>query len=364
MRPRSPKLRPIVKGDEHAFSCHTRCAIIGRRFRALNRTDGERPHQAFVTPHLPDSDAGVPDPVRPDRVRAAAPDSQRLPRQSLAQRPDHRRAVDRHHPVVPPRHPAVSRSGLGQRLSQRRSEARRQAGTQDAGADGGDARRRAGRSRRHLGADHARLSRLAGDAARRGARHFALSHRAAGLPRPPRHVLGPDRDRRFGRHHHQRPEDRRRRRYGVRGAQGRARRAARRHGHFILVVAVRPGRLAGARLSRFADEPGAEPLLHQSGRLARHDGAGPRRRHDERRRGAARRHPRRLRAAAPFDRGRRRQQGDHGRHGQSRRGDPRARATYAQRAADDPRLGGRAGQAQPRPAPLHGAGGAGAGAKR
>ena len=78
----------------------------------------------------------------------------------------------------------------------------------------------------------------------------------------------------------------------------------------------------------------------------------------ERRRGAARRHPRHLRAAAPFGRGRRRQQGDHGRHGQSRRGDPGARAAHAQRAADDPRLGRRAGQAQPRPAPLHGAGGA------
>ena len=202
------------------------------------------------------------------------------------------RAADRHHPVVPPRHPAVSRSGLGQRLPQRRSEACREAGAQIAGADGGDARRRAGRSRRHLGADHARLSQLAGDAARRGARHFALSHRAFGVPRSARHVLGPDRDRGFGRHHHQRPQDRRRRRHGVRGAQGRAGRAARRHGHFILVVAVRARRLAGARIPRFADQPGAEPLLHQSGRLARHHGAG--RRHDERRRGAARRHPRRF----------------------------------------------------------------------
>ena len=85
-------LRPIVKGDEHAFSCHTRYAIIGRRFRALNRTDGERPQKTFVTPHLPHPDAGIPDPVRPDRVRAAAPDFQRLPRQSVAQRADHRRA--------------------------------------------------------------------------------------------------------------------------------------------------------------------------------------------------------------------------------------------------------------------------------
>ena len=152
-------VRRIVKGDEHAFSCHTRYAIIGRRFRALNRTDGKRPHQAFVTPHLPHSDAGVPNPVRPDRVRAAAPDLQRLPRQSVAQRPDHRRAADRHHPVIPPRHPAVSRSRLGQRLPQRRSETRRPAGAQIAGTDGGDARRRAGRPRRHLGADYARLSR-------------------------------------------------------------------------------------------------------------------------------------------------------------------------------------------------------------
>ena len=41
-----------------------------------------------------------------------------------------------------------------------------------------------------------------------------------------------------------------------------------RHGHFVLVLAVRPCRLAGARLPRSAIEPGAEPLLHRTGRLA------------------------------------------------------------------------------------------------
>ena len=73
--------------------------------------------------------------------------------------------------------------------------------------------------------------------------------------------------------------------------------------------------------------------------------------------GLARRH----RAAAPIDRRRRRRQGDDGRHGQSRRSDPGPGPAHAHRAADDPRLGRRAGQAQQRPAPLHGTGGARAG---
>ena len=45
-------LRPIVKGDEHAFSCHTRYAIIGRRFRALNRTDGENDLTKLSSPRI------------------------------------------------------------------------------------------------------------------------------------------------------------------------------------------------------------------------------------------------------------------------------------------------------------------------
>ena len=81
----------------------------------------------------------------------------------------------------------------------------------------------------------------------------ALHDRPAGVPRPARHLLGPDRDRRLGRQGHPGPEGRRRRRRDVRRAQGGPRRAARRHGHFVLVVAVRPRRLAGARLPRPAD---------------------------------------------------------------------------------------------------------------
>ena len=41
-----------------------------------------------------------------------------------------------------------------------------------------------------------------------------------------------------------------------------------RHGHLVLVLAVRPCRLARARLPRPAGRPGAEPLLHGAGRLA------------------------------------------------------------------------------------------------
>ena len=43
-----------------------------------------------------------------------------------------------------------------------------------------------------------------------------------------------------------------------------------RHGHLVLVLAVRPCRLAGARLPRPAGQPGAEPLLHGAGGLALH----------------------------------------------------------------------------------------------
>ena len=63
--------------------------------------------------------------------------------------------------------------------------------------------------------------------------------------------------------------------------------AARRHGHFILVVAVRSGRLAGPRLPRSANQPGAKPLLHQSRRLAGDHGAGTGHRRGQRRRVAA-----------------------------------------------------------------------------
>ena len=99
-------------------------------------------------------------------------------------------------------------------------------------------------------ARHARFDR---HPARRGARHLALHDRAADLPRPARHVLGPDRDRRLGRQRDQQPQGRRRRRRDVRFAAGGPRGAAQRHGHLVLVLAVRPRRLAGAGLPRPAD---------------------------------------------------------------------------------------------------------------
>ncbi len=73
-------------------------------------------------------------------------------------------------------------------------------------------------------------------------------------------------------------------RLAVRYPEGRPRRAARRHGHFVFVLAVRPRRLADPRLSRPAIEPGAEPLLHRPRGLARHHGARICRRRCKRRR--------------------------------------------------------------------------------
>ena len=60
-------------------------------------------------------------------------------------------------------------------------------------------------------------------------------------------------------------------------------------------------------------------------------------------------------AIAAIGRRRRVRQGNVGGDGEPRRSDPGPRATYAQRAADDPRLGRRTGQAQYPTAPLHGA---------
>ena len=61
--------------------------------------------------------------------------------------------------------------------------------------------------------------------------------------------------------------------FDLRYAEGRPRRPARRHGHFVLVIAVRSRRLPGPWLSRPAIEPGAEPLLYRSRGLAGDDRA-------------------------------------------------------------------------------------------
>ncbi len=201
----------------------------------------------------------------------------RVPRQSGPERPDRRRSVHRHHPVVPAGDPSVSRSRLGQHIPPRRSRPRGRTPAGAAGADGRDPRR----SRRPHGDLARRRCAAFSIRSRRGSTRRATcraTDRPAGLSRPARHLLGPDRNRRLGRQGDRRAEDRRRCRLGVRHAEGRPRRAARRHGHRVLVLAVRPRRLAGARLSRPAGGPGAEPLLHRPRGLALHHRARPRQR--------------------------------------------------------------------------------------
>ncbi len=90
-------------------------------------------------------------------------------------------------------------------------------------------------------------------------------------------------------------------------------------------------------------------LAGDDGRRSRHRPAGGGRRRDAPRRGHGR-----DRAPAPLYGRRRLGQGDDGRHGQSRRGDPGPRSAHALGAADDPRLGGGAGAAQCRHQALHG----------
>ena len=146
----------------------------------------------------------------------------RVLRQSGPQRADRRGAADRHHPVVPPGDPALSGGRLGQQFPHRRSRARGRAAADAAGADGGDPGRRAHRADDDLAADHAASAGFDRDAARRGARHLPLHDRPAGVPRPARHLLGPDRDRRLGRQGDRRAEGRRRRRRRVRHPARRA----------------------------------------------------------------------------------------------------------------------------------------------
>ena len=54
----------------------------------------------------------------------------------------------------------------------------------------------------------------------------------------------------------------------LREPQSRPRASACRHGPFVFVIALRPGRIADPRLPRTAGKPGAEPVLYRSRRLA------------------------------------------------------------------------------------------------
>ena len=107
-------------------------------------------------------------------------------------------------------------------------------------------------------------------APRRGTRYFPLHDRVARFPRPARHVLGSDRNRELGRRRHSGPQGERRCRLHVRLPARWPRRTALGDGHFVLVLAVRARRLAGARIPRPAIEPGAEPLLYGTRGLAIH----------------------------------------------------------------------------------------------
>ena len=92
---------------------------------------------------------------------------------------------------------------------------------------------------------------------RRSARHLALHDGFAGVPRAPRHVLGPDPDGGLGRRRHPGAQGDRRRRVDVQRLARGSRRPAQRHGYLVLVVTVRACRIAGAWISRSAVEPGA-----------------------------------------------------------------------------------------------------------
>ena len=120
---------------------------------------------------------------------------------------------------------------------------------------------------------------------RRAARDHALSRRPARVPRPARHLLGPASDRDLGRHHHQRARhQRQRKRDAVRSVEGRPRRAAQRHGHRLLLLDVRPWRLADLGFPRSSGRPRAKPLLQRARRLAlRHHRAAIGGKHDRHR---------------------------------------------------------------------------------
>ena len=97
---------------------------------------------------------------------------------------------------------------------------------------------------------------------RRAARDDALSGRASRLSRPARHLLGIAANRELGRRHHRRARHQcRRERDAVRPIEGRSRRPAEGHGHGLLLLDVRSGRLADPGLPRSPGRPRARPLL-------------------------------------------------------------------------------------------------------
>ena len=242
---------------------------------------------------------------------------------------------------------ALSGDRLGQQFPPRRSRPRGRAAAGAAGADGGDPRQPR-RPHGDVGAIDARHSRLDRHPPRRGARHLALHDRPAGVPRPARHLLGPDRDGQLGRRRHPGAESRRRRRLAcsTRCAKASPRRSPAWAFRFRPRCSASPARWCSASSicnrarRRTASTPSwktgspppsttrpAEPIVAGGGT------------------GEMRSAIDRLREAR--QRGRR-QQGRLHRHVQSGRGDPGPGAPHAHRAADDPRLGRQPGRAAAR----------------
>ena len=172
--------------------------------------NGDRTEQTVLAPDFPGADAGVPGALYAGGGRALQADHRGVLCQSRPQRADRRGAPDRHHPVVPAGDPAPSGSGLGEQFPYRRSRAGDRAASEAAGADGGDPWRRALGADDDLAADHAAFAGFDCDAAGRSPRYFPLHDRLAGLSRPARHLLGPDRNRRLRRQGDRRLEGRRR----------------------------------------------------------------------------------------------------------------------------------------------------------
>src|SRR5215217_649586 len=198
-----------------------------------------------------------------------------------------------------------------------------------------------------LGRDHALAPRLGRGPPRRKPRNRSLSRRAPGLSRPARDLLGPHRNRGIGRTHHRLAANRTGRGRALRRVEERSLGPAPRHGSLVLGLAFRSLGLARGRLSRPSGWPGAEPVLHGTGGLARHFD----RRYDDRHDAPAHRHAlRSRRGSQPLDdRGERRRRwaGCDASHGPPRRGHPGPRSAHAFGTADDPGLGrspGRAGK--------------------
>ena len=229
--------------------------------------DAPRPDAAA---DLPRPHGRVPGARRVPRLHPLPDDLGGLHGQSGPQRPHPRRAADRHRAGVRQVVAAVPARCAGSTTSAQDETLLPGDAPVPARPDGGADRqprepgRAVGRRRPRSLLDSHR------GAPRREPRARALPRRPARLPRPARHLLGPDRDGRLGRARHPVDAHRRRCRRPLRRAEERPRGAAC-SGMGLSFSASLFG-LAGSldrRLPRPAGRAGAEPLLHRARGLAR-----------------------------------------------------------------------------------------------